>query len=165
MGCHNWILISTTEQTHNAIMDISIIMVNDWYPLCFVDGYYIGISLKWIKARTFFCQGNYCVYCWDGRNIMYILSMYTVALLIYCCFENKVFLTPESNHPRFDGLRSRLFGRRSKEISELRLTGLCVENSPVTGEFPAQRASITSNWFHLMTSSRLYIETVSKLGL
>ena len=31
--------------------------------------------------------------------------------------------------------------RRSKKISKIRVTGLCEENSPVTGEFPAQRAS------------------------
>ena len=30
---------------------------------------------------------------------------------------------------------------RSKRISKLRVTGLCAGNSPVTGEFPAQRAS------------------------
>ena len=31
--------------------------------------------------------------------------------------------------------------RRSKKTWKLRVTGLCVGNSPVTGEFPAQRAS------------------------
>ena len=31
--------------------------------------------------------------------------------------------------------------RRSKKTSKLIVTGLCVGNSPVTGEFPAQRAS------------------------
>ena len=30
--------------------------------------------------------------------------------------------------------------RRSKKTSKLRVTGLCERNSPVTGEFPAQRA-------------------------
>ena len=33
------------------------------------------------------------------------------------------------------------FRRRSKKTSKLRVTGLCVGNSPVTGEFPAQMAS------------------------
>ena len=33
------------------------------------------------------------------------------------------------------------FRRRSKETSKLRVTGLCEGNSPVTGKFPAQRAS------------------------
>ena len=38
-----------------------------------------------------------------------------------------------------DCLPNRLY--RSKEISKRRVTGLCEGNSPLTGEFPAQRAS------------------------
>ena len=38
-------------------------------------------------------------------------------------------------------LLNRLFRPRSKKTPKLRVTGLCVGNSPVTGEFPAQRAS------------------------
>ena len=49
------------------------------------------------------------------------------------------------NHQRLDRLLSRLFRRRSKETSKLRVTGLCEGNSPVTGEFPAQRASSAEN--------------------
>ena len=47
-----------------------------------------------------------------------------------------------SNHrqPR-DCLFDRLFRRKSKETSKPRVTGLYEWNSPVTGEFPAQRAS------------------------
>ena len=45
-----------------------------------------------------------------------------------------------TNHQPHDCLLNRLFMRRSKETSKLRVTGLCVRNSPVTGEFPAQRA-------------------------
>ena len=37
--------------------------------------------------------------------------------------------------------------RRLKKTSKLRVTGLCEGNSPVTGEFPAQRASDTENVF------------------
>ena len=48
-----------------------------------------------------------------------------------------------SNHQPNDCLLNRLFGRRSK----LRVTGLCVGNSPGTGEFPAQRASNAENVF------------------
>ena len=44
-----------------------------------------------------------------------------------------------SNHGRFDYLLNRLFRRRSKKTSKLRITGLCEGNSPETGEFPAQR--------------------------
>ena len=57
-----------------------------------------------------------------------------------------------SNHQPHDCLLNCLFRRRSKKISKLRVTGLCVVNSPGTGEFPAQRASNAENvsiwWRH-----------------
>ena len=57
-----------------------------------------------------------------------------------------------SNHQPRDCLLNRLFRRRSKKTSKLRVTGLCVGNSPVPGEFPAQRASNAENvsiwWRH-----------------
>ena len=46
-----------------------------------------------------------------------------------------------SDHQPHVCLLIRLFRRRSKKTSKLRVTGLCVGNSPVTGEFPAQMAS------------------------
>ena len=49
-------------------------------------------------------------------------------------------------------LLSGLFGHKSKKTSQLRVTDLCAGNSPVTGEFPAQRASNAENvsiwWCH-----------------
>ena len=48
-----------------------------------------------------------------------------------------------SNHRRLDCLLNCLFRRRSKKTSKLRATGLCEGKSPVTGEFPTQRASNT----------------------
>ena len=57
-----------------------------------------------------------------------------------------------SNHqPRYC-LLNPLFRRRPKKTSKLRVTGLCAGNSPVTGEFPEQRASNAENvsigWRH-----------------
>ena len=46
-----------------------------------------------------------------------------------------------SHHQPHQRLLNRLFGRRSKKTSKLGVTGLCAGNSPVTGEFPPQRAS------------------------
>ena len=46
--------------------------------------------------------------------------------------------------------------RRSKKISNLRVTGLCEGNSPVTGGFPSQRVSNAENvsiWWHQDVSS------------
>ena len=57
-----------------------------------------------------------------------------------------------SNHQLHECLLNRLFRRRSKKTSKLRATGLCVGNSPVVGEFPAQMASNAENvsiwWRH-----------------
>ena len=50
-----------------------------------------------------------------------------------------------SNHQRIYCLLKRLFRRRSKKISKLCIIGLCEGNSPVTGEFPAQRAGNAEN--------------------
>ena len=49
-------------------------------------------------------------------------------------------------------LLNRLFRRRSQKISKLYVIGLCEGNSPVSGEFPAQRTSYAENisiwWRH-----------------
>ena len=50
-----------------------------------------------------------------------------------------------SNHQPHGCLLNRLFRRSSKKTSKLRVTGFCAGNSPVTGEFPAQRASYAEN--------------------
>ena len=50
-----------------------------------------------------------------------------------------------SNHQPHDCFLNRLFRRRFKKTSKPRVTGLCAGNSPVTGEFPAQRASNAEN--------------------
>ena len=64
--------------------------------------------------------------------------------------------------------------RRSKKTSKLRFTGLCAGNSPVTDEFPAQRASNAENvsiwwrhhdivrlWLHFLFVSLLYVDFVN----
>ena len=43
-----------------------------------------------------------------------------------------------SNHQPHDCLLNRIFRRRSKKTPMLRVTGLCVGNSPGTGEYPTQ---------------------------
>ena len=58
-----------------------------------------------------------------------------------------------SNDQPRDCLLNRLFRRRLKTASKLRVTNLCDGNSPVIGEFPAQRASKAENVIILMRSS------------
>ena len=57
-----------------------------------------------------------------------------------------------SNHQPHDCLLNRLFRCRWKKTSKLRVIGLCAGNSPMTGEFPEQRASNAENvsiwWRH-----------------
>ena len=74
-----------------------------------------------------------------------------------------------SNHQSYHCLLNRLFRRRSKKTSKLRVTGLCAENSPGTGEFSAQMASNAENvsiwWRHhvmiLLTGLLDAVENIS----
>ena len=54
-------------------------------------------------------------------------------------------------------------GADQRKISKLRVTGLCEGNSPVTGEFPAQRASNAENvsiwWSHHIVFNGAVIES------
>ena len=64
--------------------------------------------------------------------------------------QKRIGITPlQWRHNRRDGvwnhqphhcLLNRLFRRRSKKTSKLRVTGLSEENSPVTGELPTKRS-------------------------
>ena len=67
-----------------------------------------------------------------------------------------------SNHQPCDCLLNSLFRRRSKKTSKLRITGLCVGNSPVTSEIPAQVASNAENvsiWWRRHDHLYHHIET------
>ena len=70
-----------------------------------------------------------------------------------------------SNHQRIDCLLNRLFRCISKKWSKLRVTGLCEGNSPVTGEFPAHRASNTKNvsiwWRHHAMSKTVSVNLLT----
>ena len=71
-----------------------------------------------------------------------------------------------SNHQPHDYLLNRLFKAQIKEIAKLRVTGRCEENSPVTGEFLAQKASNAENesiWWrhHVMVRSEGYLKVTN----
>ena len=64
-----------------------------------------------------------------------------------------------SSHQPHDCLPYRLFRRRSEKTSNLRVTGHCEGNSPVTSEFPSQRASNTENvsiWWRHHEKTQVY---------
>ena len=66
-----------------------------------------------------------------------------------------------SAHQPLDYFPNRLFRPRSKKTSKLRVTGFCAGNSPVTGEFPTQRASNAENvsiwWRHHVLSLVMWV--------
>ena len=74
-----------------------------------------------------------------------------------------------SNYQPHDCLLNRVFRRKSKEISKLRVTGLCAGNSPVTSEFPAQMASDAENvciwWRHHCFQTYLVNAILMSTGL
>ena len=118
-------------------------------------------SRKWLAVSVTapsHCLDHYCliirVFMWHSHEIN---SRRTSPLLWRHNGHDCV-----SNHQPGDCLLSRLFRRRSKQTSKLRVTGLCVGNSPGTGEFPTQMASNAENvsiWYrhHETTWFRIYL--------
>ena len=72
--------------------------------------------------------------------------------VIFKCEDCNNIMSAMASHQPHDCLLNRLFGHRSKKTSKLRVIGLCAGNSPVTGEFSAQRANNAENvsvcWRH-----------------
>ena len=70
-----------------------------------------------------------------------------------------------SNHQPHNCLINRLFRRKSKKTSKLRVTGLCTGNSPGTGEFAAQMASNAQNvsiwWRHHESKGMITCDVLS----
>ena len=85
---------------------------------------------------------------WYICDMLLILNISKINSLQWCHIGRDT----ASNHRRLDCLLSRLFRRWSKEISNLRVTGLSEGNPPVIGAFPSQRASDANNvpirWRH-----------------
>ena len=71
-----------------------------------------------------------------------------------------------SNHQPQHCLLNRLVRRGSKKTSKLRVSGLCAKNSPVTGEFPALKASNAENvsiwWCHHVPTWKHLVHSYAK---
>ena len=85
-----------------------------------------------------------------GENDHLELYMYLAMIFIISLPWRHNGRDSVSNHQPHDCLLNRLFRRRSKETSKLRVTGLCAGNSPGTGEFPTQMASYAENVYPLL---------------
>ena len=81
-----------------------------------------------------------------GLKLIHVDKMGPCQWFLYC---NDVIVSAMAS--KITGVLTEPFVQAQK-ISKLRLTGLCKWNTPVTGDFPAQRASnaeIVSIWWRL----------------
>ena len=107
---------------------------------------------QYVNKYAFQNHGNIYIYIYiyiyvphdnyDILTIVKLLPEYFVTLLWRHNESDDVW-----NHQHLDCLLNCLFRRRPNKTPKLRVTGLCEGNSPVTGEFPAQRASDAENDF------------------
>ena len=114
---------------------------------------------------------------WKGRYIQPIfkqINFHSIfKMACFDCLTRCVYLSSKyplrwrhngcdsvSNHQPRHCLLNRLFRRRSKKTSKLRVTGLCAGNSPGTGEFSAHMASNAENvsiwWRHHARNASLH---------
>ena len=94
-----------------------------------------------------------CLVCWLADVAFLVLLVFVLGIID---FLNLVLLDDplQWRHDGRDGVLNHRclhcllncwFRRRSKKISKVPVTGHCVGNSPVTGEFPAHRAGNADN--------------------
>ena len=171
---HNWFsranfhaFIVRTYFVHHA---------KDTWKYFMIAHYYLVTSLKigsCHDSNFIITEGMKVVFCYDNHRWRHLRQIGIMATLSFRCFgagwgPGDANMTLQwrhnghdgvSNHQPHDCLLNRLFRCRSKKTSKLRGTGLCVGNSPVTGEFPAQMASNEENvstwWRHHVTAPSL----------
>ena len=152
---------------------------------------HIGSLRQWSKHttshRTIVSTAMWSVFCcvlccFDHINKVlliqsdYLPIFYNVPISTYSagdvCILIHIETTFQWRHSDPDGvpnhcLLNRLFRQRWKKTSKHRATGFCAGNSPVTGEFPAQRASNAENdsiwWRHHETSTKDKQQSVTNL--
>ena len=135
--------------------DIQSIPHDHWFPL---EGF-AATSIMYSKvARNLDGVASTCKVLW--RNVRFFLFCCGLGTVNSC--SGPLLTKPlrwrhndhagVSNHQPHGCLLNRLFRRKSKKTSKLRVTGLCARNSPGTGVFPAQMASYAENvsiwWRH-----------------
>ena len=129
----------------------------------------------WLVSCVCLSLGKSCDLCGHIHNILWggmkqILADYNLAITVLTTLQwRHNEHDGVSNHQPHDCLLNRPFRCRSKKISKLRVTGLCAENSPVTGEFPAQMASNEENvsiwWRHHANLTEQHLHNVAISGI
>ena len=145
-----WYVEPASKQRNQWVVDLlaSLTAVAVMQFVCFVIWLWTIISISRIKkVNMVVVDGLESIWCWT------ICTHHGgVAQGCSTLQWRPNGLDVVSNHQPHYCLLSRLFGRRSKKTSKLRVTGLCAWNSQGTGEFPAQLASNAENvsiwWRH-----------------
>ena len=158
-----------------------IVMIWGWNIIVVLKGwlsYFFSSTLympNWL-LKFFFMEDTYLP--WPLRTTLHVINDYEIGFLLRY-HRSHISLVPDSlrwrhndhagvsNHQPHDCLLNRLFRRKSKKTSKLRVTGVCAGNSPGTGEFPAQMASYAENvsiWWrhHVMSVTGIIIYTTRK---
>ena len=117
-------------------------------PYCFG----LNVIIKWpqMKLKLWWLIHS-CLECEDWWHMWYFFMNSKCSDLLALRWRHNDH-AGVSNHQPPGCLLNRLFRRKSKKTSKLRVTGLCAGNSPGTGEFSAQMASYAENvsiwWRH-----------------
>ena len=153
---HSLLLTSTCSWTHGRVAGIGNAMPLMWL-LCNEPMIYATIALVQVCsnsiARLTIYHFKFAIILNGECSIYSTCAQYRVHHELFCSLRwRQNGRNSVSNHQPHDCLLNRLFRRRSKKPSRLHVTGLCVGNSPGTGEFPAQMASNAENvsiwWRH-----------------
>ena len=107
--------------------------------LCKFNGAGLQCSNIYISTDAIVLQNESC----NIDNLLLKFNMFWLITLSLQWCHNE--LDGVSNQQSYECLLMRLCRRRSKKTSKLCVTGICEGNSPVTGEFPTQRASKGEN--------------------
>ena len=130
-------------------MNTQPIPTSDWWslllcPQCEAWRPLAGAQLIWTQPILTYARITICL--WNGKSLTY-------ARIIICLWNGKSSLQwhhnerdSVSNQQPHDCLLNGLFRRRSKKASKPGVTGLCVGNSPVTGESP-HKGTVTRKMF------------------
>ena len=146
--------------THICVVELSHPCFSQWHVVLPVPSHYlkqcwyiVNWTLKnksqWSfhQNTTIFAQGNAFENCVCEMAAILSRGKWVISLRWRRNGHARV-----SIHQPHHCLLNRLVGCRSKKSAKLRVTGLCVGNSPGTGEFPAQMASNEKNvsiwWRH-----------------
>ena len=97
--------------------------------------------LTWCQMSAVWTLQGGCKNVYRNGGIRYPMGPWQESSLKWRHNERVSASNDQPHHCWFN----RIFMRRSKKTSKLRITDLCEGNSSVTGEFPAQKGSNTEN--------------------